>query len=440
MKFLEKIRNEKNIPIIIFLILFINYLPLFINNIQTKKNIGVTIGQMTVCFAIEIILLIIYLFKRVKFEKNIKINSILLAITTAILAIIQIKNYATVKYEVLDFINVACIGINILFLFVAFLNLKIEEKYIYSFFVGMVALGMVACAVNVVMYRKEIITLITTAKFLSIKSFFAHRNQFAIFLFATIISNIMLLLRSNKKTYKIILTITLIILGINLILTASRTGILSTLIFIGLLFITTDRIKIKSKIIIITILAVLGILGLIIILNYFPTIVEIAQNVLIRKSTIKTFTGRATFWKIGADILTQNPINFFFGVGRFLAVELISKYDVTQFHNFYMEALMAGGIMELIYFMYIYIYVAIKIMKSNLEKKYKSLYISMYISYAIYAMAESLSRFSIGCADAICLIFFITIPLLHANSVNLNKPNIKELDEANLDECKGENE
>ena len=41
----------------------------------------------------------------------------------------------------------------------------------------------------------------------------------------------------------------------------------------------------------------------------------------------------------------------------------------------------------------------------------------MFISYFIYCSFESLSRFSIGCADTLCMIVFITIPILHAYSI-----------------------
>lgn len=49
--------------------------------------------------------------------------------------------------------------------------------------------------------------------------------------------------------------------------------------------------------------------------------------------------------------------------------------------------------------------------------KYKSIYLSMFISYTIYMYFESVGRFSIGCSDTLCLIFFVTIPLLHSNSI-----------------------
>ena len=42
----------------------------------------------------------------------------------------------------------------------------------------------------------------------------------------------------------------------------------------------------------------------------------------------------------------------------------------------------------------------------------------MFITFAIYICFESFGRFSIGSSDTLCLIFFVTIPLLHANSSN----------------------
>ena len=51
-------------------------------------------------------------------------------------------------------------------------------------------------------------------------------------------------------------------------------------------------------------------------------------------------------------------------------------------------------------------------------------------------MFESFGRFSIGSSDTICLIFFLTIPLLHANSIKI----IEAKKQDNTEEIKGENE
>ena len=89
----------------------------------------------------------------------------------------------------------------------------------------------------------------------------------------------------------------------------------------------------------------------------------------------------------------------------------------TQFHNIYLDILLTSGLIGLVYFSFIYYNVIRKIIKSNLSKKLKRMYICMYITYGIYILFESCGRFSVGASDTLCLIFFITIPLLHSNSI-----------------------
>lgn len=386
---------------------------------------AVNTKEMAICFIIELVLLLVFSIKRVELKKDTKINSVLLLTTTIVLCIIQFLNYKNGIFEKYDIINIGCIFLNILMLYIIFLNFEIEEKYIYAFFFLMVCLGLIACAVNLYLYKEEILTMFTQAKQISVKSFFAHRNQFAIFLYASIISNIILILRNKKIINKILLFIPLIILGINLLLTTSRTGIFSTVLFLILFFITTSSIKFKYKFLVIFIVITIVLVGATIILNKYPNIedkvIAIIDNLFIRESSIKSFTGRDNFWKIAQEKLCENGINLSFGIGRFYAITLIEKWDVTQFHNSYVEALMTGGIMELAFFMFIHIYVFIKIIKSKIDKKYKLCYLSMYISLMVYGGFESLCRFSIGCADTICIIMFITIPLIHANSYNENE-------------------
>lgn len=145
-----------------------------------------------------------------------------------------------------------------------------------------------------------------------------------------------------------------------------------------------------------------------------------------RFERIKDLSGRTEIWKRGMNLIFENPINLLFGIGRFEGTEILKfeKKTFTQFHNIYIDSLVTGGIMELCFIVYIYSFVIRKILKSDIDKKYKKLYIIMFITYAIYICFESFGRFSIGCSDTLCLIFFVTIPLLHANSIK----EIKKLD------------
>lgn len=441
MKFLKKLRSENLIPFILFLIVLINYIPLFKGNFvpDVSNSYAVTTKEMAICFAIELVLLGIFLLGRVKILKvNTIINFLLLTITTIILAIIQRQNYLSGNYEQLDAFNVICIFLNILMLFVAFTNLKIEEKYMTYFFAGMVAIGLVACVANIYLYKEEIFSMIENAKQIGVKSFFAHRNQFAVFLYVAIISNIMLILRSNKLPVKILLFIPLIIFGLSIITTSSRTGIAATALFIVLFFITTSSIKFVHKFFIVYLLIVILISSYVVIINKYPdienTIVNFTEKVLIREDTIKTFTGRNQFWEIAVGVLQENKINMSFGIGRFLAVDLLDEFKVTQFHNFYIEALMTGGVMELVYFIFIHLFTLIKVFISKIDKKYKLFYLAMLISLAVYGMFESMSRFSIGCADTLCLVFFVTIPLLHSNTyVKIDEDEPQNIEEPQIE-------
>lgn len=257
-------------------------------------------------------------------------------------------------------------------------------------------------------------------KYVGAKSFFAHRNQFAIFLYISIISNIFLIMRYGQKRY----IIPLIIFGVSLVLTISRTGMLCTAFFIFLFFVTTPKIKIRYKLLIFFICACIGGASLKVVYEQHPDIAQKIEQVFIRTESIKNFTGRSWVWEIGINLINKSNKTMFLGVGRFLgvkALDIIKFSNITQFHSFYIDMLVTGGIMELVYLISIYLVVIVKVLKSQMDKTFKAIYISVFISYAVYCSFESLGRFSIGCADTVCLIMFISIPLLHANSIQEKK-------------------
>lgn len=253
-----------------------------------------------------------------------------------------------------------------------------------------------------------------------IKSFFANRNQFAFFLYLGIIADFMVMKQNKNILYKLFL----VIFGISLFSTGSRTGIALGILLIGIMFLVSNKIKLRTKIITCLIGLLILIVGLVAIYNFKPELWQKISANFIRLSEVKNLSGRTEIWKAGIEILEGNPQNILLGVGRFksiTALENLNGRTFTQFHNIYIDILTTGGIMELIYIGFIYFSVIKNIIKSKLDKKYISVYIAMFITYAIYIALESFGRFSIGCSDTICFIFFITIPILHANSGKENK-------------------
>lgn len=422
--------NILNLPTILFIIIFINYLPLIIKNAITRESFGVGNVQMLACFIIEIVILCAYFLvnflkngKKISLNKNTKINLVLLIVTTVVLFGVQVCNFLSNEFEFMDILNIGCIFINIFLLYICILNVEIDEKDIYKFFKCIIFFTLVACIVNFILYYKDIYELLIKGKYkwdVMIKSFFANRNQFAFILYIGIIADFIVMKHDKNILYKLFL----LIFGISLLATGSRTGVLLGVILVGIMFLVNNKIKLRTKILICFIGLTILLIGLTAIYNFKPDIWQKISTNFIRLSEVKNFSGRTEIWKAGIDLLNEKPQNVLLGVGRFKSMTALENVDgrtFTQFHNIYIDLLTTGGIMELIYIGFIYFSVIKNIIKSNLDKKYISIYIAMFITYALYIALESFGRFSIGCSDTICFIFFITIPILHANSIKENK-------------------
>lgn len=424
-KIKEKFKEENILPILLFVVVLVNYLPIIALNFTTKMSRAIGVVPMTISLFIECVILIGYYYKKVRIKKEMSYNFLILLGITAISLIIQVINFFNHELKILDLANIICKFINIFLLYILIMGVNVEEKYINNFMKAIVLMGIIACIQNIILYYDDILGhfgLIEKAGALyPCKSFFPQKNPFAFFLYVSIISTILLLQKDSKIIYKIFLCSVLMLFLFNLILTFSRTGTAITILFIGLYFLATNKISKKAKFVVILLGVAAAIIVVCLLDQYNPDLLQ----KLLRLESIKNFTGRTEFWDLSKEMLSESPINMLFGVGRFKAATLIEKYGVTQFHNTYVEFLVSGGIVELIYCMSFYIIVLIKIIKSKMDRKYKSIYIPMILTFFMYMLFESLGRFSIGWSDTICMIFFITIPLLHSNSSN----EIKRLSE-----------
>lgn len=409
----NKIRNKNNLPIILFFIILINYIPLILPNLISKESHGANIIFMGICFAFQIILLLMCFWKNIDFTKEKIKNLKILSIISLILFSVQIINLIIGDYKLLDFANIICQFLNILLLFICLINIKIEEEYIYKFMKAIVIMGVIACVVNIILYFKEITQIfLGNIKYSTIKSFFANRNQFAFFIYISIIANSFLILKENKKSNKLIF----ILLLANVFSTMSRTGILLALAFLILSMLYLDKHDKKTKIIYLTLILIFGI---IVMLSFSFLKPELMEQIL-RIESLKNLSGRTKIWKNGITLWLESSMNTLFGVGRFNGNKVLQIKDkvFTQFHNIYLDFLITGGILELGFAIYIYAYVINKVKKSNIDVKYKKIYNVVFITYFIYAFFESVGRFSIGATDTLCFIFFISIPLLYSNSTN----------------------
>lgn len=414
----EKIKDVNILPTLLFIVVLVNYLPIITLNFTTKASKVIGVVPMAISLFIECIILIGYYYKKVKIKKEMSYNFLILLGITVISLIIQVINFFNKELKILDLANIVCKFINIFLLYILIMGVTIDEKHINNFMKAIVIMGLVACIQNMILYFEDILghlgMIEATRKFYPCKSFFPQKNPFAFFLYVSIISTIFLLQKDSKVRYKVFLCSALVIFLFNLVLTFSRTGTAITILFLGLYFLATNKISKKTKFVIILLGVAAVIIAVCLLDQYNPELLK----KLLRLESVKNFTGRTKFWDLSKEMLSESPINILFGVGRFKAATLIEKFGVTQFHNTYVEFLVSGGIVELIYCMSFYIIGLIKIAKSKMDKKYKSIYIPMILTFFAYMLFESLGRFSIGWSDTMCMIFFITIPLLHINSSN----------------------
>ncbi len=441
---LGRIWSKNTLPIILFAMVFLNYFTLIRLNYNTKNSLAAGTDTLVPAFGIGFVILFFFYIKKIKISKTMIIQFVLLLCVTIMWSIVQYLNVKSGNYYLFDIFNIGCKFVNILFLFILLINMELDEKYIYNFMRCMVLFGIVSCVFNYIIYRDDILAtlkIITIdTKIIEAKSFFAQKNQFAYVLFTCIVSTVILMARTPKTKSKLIniLRIIFCILCIllflfNMIFTQSRTGLVVTALFLGLYLVFTDRIKILPKIILIVAIGIIGFKGISYLYEYNP---ELLMDKLIRVKSIETLTGRTKIWEVALSVVNENRQTLIFGAGRFKGVEAINnvKLPFTQFHNTYIEFLVSGGIVELAYFILVYLFVFVKVIISKkMDKRYKIIYVILYITYFIYMISESLGRFSIGGSDCLGIIFFITIPLLHSNSLkekteNKNIQGDKELD------------
>ena len=421
---LKNICDKNTLPIILFFVVFINFFTLIRLNYNTKASYAAGAKELAIAFGIGLIILFAFYIKKVKISKTMLVEFGALIAITLVWSIVQLINYKSGNYYLLDILNIPCKFVNVLFLFIFLINMELDEKYIFNFMRLLILMGIVACIFNFIIFYKDILATLKIisidGKIISAKSFFAQKNQFAYFLFTCIVSCFIMIVRSDKMKNKILYAVLVFLFLFNMVFTTSRTGLVITIAFMGLFLLFNNKMKINTKIITVLLILIFSGVGIYLLYQHNP---ELIEDRLLRRKSISTLTGRTKIWDVALGIAKENNLTIFFGAGRFKGVEAINneKLPFTQFHNTYIEFLVSGGILELLYFLSIYVFVIINVLKSKtLDKKYKILYLCMFAVYFVYMFSESLGRFSIGGSDVLGLIFFVTIPLLHSNIIPEN--------------------
>ncbi|KPG72100.1 hypothetical protein AEQ18_02365 [Enterococcus sp. RIT-PI-f] len=132
-------------------------------------------------------------------------------------------------------------------------------------------------------------------------------------------------------------------------------------------------------------------------------------------------SGRIDIWKLGLDIYTDG--NLLWGSGFYTALDIAKNkgLEVNQFHNFFVETLINGGLFELVLVLASLVYTLYAVVKSQkLNKDIKNIYFFSLIALTVLLCVESVSFYGLGFVETVNAIVFITIPLLMSNSSDLN--------------------
>lgn len=347
------------------------------------------------------------------FTSEIKMMNMRFLIFSFILTISQLITLLissfTIGINFLDIINVFARFISVFIFLCIPSKISISKNGFRRFMFLISILGLVASLYNMIINFKEILNIlnINNAYEMNFTSFYLNRNSFAQLLLFSIIANSFLYDKTQRK-YKLVF---FLIYLINIFVTLSRTVLACVIIFLIISSVIYD----KRNIIKISIAISLFMIGLIILITIKPEIKNFIIDMVIRKEA--GTSGRTDLWSVGIHIL--NNTNWIFGIGYISSRDIINSmgFNLNEFHSFYIETLVGGGIIDLLlhFIILIYIIKRVTIIYKN-DKKIGALYFSAFISLFIYSLFESASIFTMGYVGTVCTIFIITIPLLYSNS------------------------
>lgn len=477
-EFIKKIFDVDNLPSILFVVSLINFMPILIFNGMTK---GPTNGISTVIkvllLIIEYIILIAYYLVN---SKKIKINFrkiICLFIITIILFGVQLYNYFSNNFYFFDVLNVGIFFVNVLLFYILADDYKIKEEKIIAFHKTIVYFALISIIWTFIFFFREIIAQIGIISYNvdysyinNIKGFFSNRAALSFVILIAIISN-SILIRSNKS--KKIYYFFYIIFFVGVWATHSKTEYLIMIfMFIWLIFMN-HKWRLTKKILLSFLTFSICCIGFANVLGKLPNVSEkinyvVSQHnerdnksnnskprsnetttvdneksdtnaylnekskvdesdaklneLVVGKDRLFRLSGRVDIWESAINFLRSHPWRILFGVGKFNSTQQLYVNGILyeHFHNLAIELIMTGGIIELFYVIVIFLSVLVKVFKSNLCKNAKYIYLLSLVMYAGVSMVETYGKISIGYYDCLCLIFFITIPLLHANSLKNN--------------------
>ena len=399
--------NKKNIVFAYFLCIIIGIITVIYNamNIDSSSSIYYSI-IVGISFVIQVC--IIVFASGLKLSLKVSKNTELLKFLFLISPFFTLFKQALVEdINTLDIINSFSRFI-LVYVYWTIAENNVISKENFNFFMKyIVYLGLLASFYNIIVNYNKFSLLFNYINpyELAFKSFFTNRNAFAQFLLFCMMSNLYLLKIYKMKRFRF----SLIILALNLLFTLSRTAIGCSLLFMILMEYSNLK-KIKVKNIIINFLVI--ILVIFFLLN--PVFKNFISHMIIRA---EYGSGRLDVWNLAINTLKNNGLLLGMGYENSIRVFQAEGYSLKEFHSFYLETLVGGGLFDLTIYSLILKYILDRVsLIKTFDKEIGSFYRASIFTFMIYAIFESISLFRIGYVGTIFTIYLFTIPLLYSNS------------------------
>lgn len=292
------------------------------------------------------------------------------------------------------------------------------EKDIKQFLKGVLGLAAIAILANTVMNGADFAEVLSVSSSYSLdfSSFFANRNQFGSFLFLSIVAHCLYIHKKKINWFNVLLFSGQVI---SLVLTMSRGAILASTVFIFVFCLAEFARRPKYLL-----LLVAGALTAVLIGSRLGLGETINRLVLRPDAGLST---RDVLWAIGLDVWTDSSV--LLGIGSFSGLELAQMRGMEneEFHSFWIETLVSGGLVELFLILLILGIVWRQLSQSSLERYPRRILLSGAVGIFVLSLVESLSFFTIGLVGSMYSLFLISVPLLYARLNSSEAPHTPEI-------------
>lgn len=261
----------------------------------------------------------------------------------------------------------------------------------------------VACVYNMIINFNSLIHITSTSLYTSeaVSSFFDNKNTFGAFLMFGVLASSVLKILTKEKRWSLVSVVFLI----NEIMAMCRTGIVLSVVIIGLSFFADKQHRIKR---IILLLILLSVVAMILSVNS-------KMNTFIFGTLFGSQTSMDARNRYVENLLPlAKGVHLWVGYGTSNALSLAQQYAGNQYyHNGYLKLLMSGGVFKC-FQMFIAVAFSINCGFKCLRTD-KSVGILCLISTAvflIYNFAEAVLLFDKTVIAIVAVMFIISMPIL----------------------------